>query len=105
MKEYNYFLHTDLWSKQVILAMIFLKYNKNVLSNTKKFQITNKHCQTMPNFSNKRPFPLQGRVLIQLQMFYLGVYRMWAIKRCQTLIRIFTVSILLNKFPAKALKG
>ena len=60
MKEYNYFLHTDLWSKEVILALIFLKYSKNVLSNTKKFQITNKHCQTMPNFSNKRPFPLQG---------------------------------------------
>ena len=60
MKEYNYFLHTDLWSKQVILALIFLKYNKKFLSNTKKFQITNKHCQTMPNFSNKRPFPLQG---------------------------------------------
>ena len=60
MKEYNYFLHTDLWSKQVILVLIFLKYNKNVLSNTKKFQIINKHCQTMPNFSNKCPFPLQG---------------------------------------------
>ena len=59
MKEYNYFLHTDLWSKQVILVLIFLKYNKNVLSNTKKFQIINKHCQTMPNFSNKCPFPLQ----------------------------------------------